>query len=492
MHGFTYLRATSVADAARLLGEHAEARVLAGGQSLLAAMKLGLNTPSHLIDLQDIPGLKEIRSDGDVLHIGAMVTHARIARSPDVQAFCPMLAALARGIADEQVRAVGTIGGSLANNDPAACWPAGVLALGARLVTNLREIAADGFFQGLYGTDLAPGELLVAVRFPRPLDAHYRKYEQPASRFAMVGVALARFATEAGTTVRVAITGLGHGVVRWPSAECALSAQWRVAALDGITFPASEALGDVHAGATYRAHLAAVLCRRAIAALTGERGTPAVRGAPDAAPSTTPGAVADSAPAHATVVPPGTLLTGSHQFPLALAQVWAGLLDPQVLQRSIPGCESMLALGDNRYTATIKVGIGPVSARFQTRIALSDLRPPGASGTAACSLLFDGQAGGLGHGQGTAQVQLTQQGATTLLAWQARTQVSGRIAQFGNRLIEATASKLSNEFFVRFAATLHPDSDTIPSTGAAQPAALSRFQVFVARLEHFLHALFRR
>ncbi len=130
MHGFAYLRATSVADAARLLGEHAEARVLAGGQSLLAAMKLGLNTPSHLIDLQDIPGLKEIRSDGDVLHIGAMVTHARIARSPDVQAFCPMLAALARGIADEQVRAVGTIGGSLANNDPAACWPAGVLAAG--------------------------------------------------------------------------------------------------------------------------------------------------------------------------------------------------------------------------------------------------------------------------------------------------------------------------------------------------------------------------
>ena len=189
---------------------------------------------------------------------------------------------------------------------------------------------------------------------------------------------------------------------------------------------------------------------------------------------------------------PGTLLTGSHRLPLALAQVWAGILDPRVLQRCIPGCESMQALGDNRYTATVKVGIGPVSARFQTRIALSDLQPPGASGEAGCSLLFEGQAGGLGHGQGTARVTLSQQGADTHLAWQARTQVSGRIAQFGNRRIEATASKLSNEFFVRFAAALHADGSTLPPAGGAQPAVLSRFQAFVARLEHFLHALFRR
>jgi len=230
-----------------------------------------------------VPGLQEIRSEGDHLIIGAMVTHARIARSAQVRAFCPMLAALAHGIADEQVRAVGTIGGALANNDPAACWSAGVLALGATLVTSRREIGADDFFQGLYRTALQPDELLLEVRFRRPLAARYLKHEQPASRFALVGVAVARLPETAGASVRVAITGLGQGVARWPMAERALTSTWQATALDGLEFPAADALGDVHAGADYRAHLAAVMCRRALAAIVGT--TEVATGVPAAPPS---------------------------------------------------------------------------------------------------------------------------------------------------------------------------------------------------------------
>ena len=471
MQTFTYLRASSVTEAELLLRTHPEARALAGGQSLLAAMKLGLNAPSHLVDLQDIPDLQELRLDGDTLHIGAMVSHARIAHSPEVHAFCPMLCGLARGIADEQVRAVGTIGGSLANNDPAACWPAGVLALGATLVTSRRNIAADDFFSGLYGTALTPGEVVVAVRFGRPLAAHYLKHEQPASRFAMLGVAVARFEGAGSATVRVAITGLGQGVVRWPAAEQALAGRWQLAALDGLTLDPGEALGDIHASAAYRAHLAAVLCRRGLAALTGEA-IPRVRHQ-----------VPPPSPATATGMP----LAGVHQLALPLEQVWAGMLDPDVLQRCIPGCESMQAIGKDRYLATVRLGIGPVSARFQTQIVLSDQRPPGASHEAGCSLRIEGQAGGLGHGQAFVQVQLVQHDANTSLTWQARTQVGGRIAQFGDRLIAATAHKLSHEFFQRFAATLQAER-----AGSPPPATLSRFQAFCARLEHFLHAIFRR
>lgn len=483
MQTFSYLRPSSVTEAEHLMRAHPEARLLAGGQSLLAAMKLGLNTPSHLIDLQDIPALQELRLDGDTLRIGAMVTHATIAQAPEVQTFCPMLSELARGIGDPQVRALGTIGGSLANNDPAACWPAGVLALGATLVTSTRDIAADDFFSGLYDTELAPDEVLLAVRFTRPLAAHYRKHEQPASRFAMLGVAMARFGAEEAFNVRIAITGLGHGVVRWPEAEQALTAHWRLAALDGLAFPAAEALGDVHASAAYRAHLAAVQCRRALAALTGEANPRQAHRAAERSSRTAPN-LAAARPAASV---PGSLLSGSNYLPHALSQVWAGMLDPRVLQRCIPGCESMQALGDDCYLATVKVGIGPVSARFETQIALSDLQPPGASTSAACALQFEGRAGALGQGHGTAHVQLSQRDAGTYLAWQARTQVSGRIAQFGNRLIEATAHKLSHEFFLRFAAALQADQ-----TGSAQPATLSRFQTLRARLEQFLHAIFRR
>lgn len=281
MHAFQYLRPTSLEEAAALLGEHAQARLLAGGQSLLAAMKLGLSAPTHLIDLQDVPGLGSIRLHGDSLDIGAMASHAQVAASPVVRAFSPMLAQLAGGIADQQVRQVGTLGGSLANNDPAACWPAGILALDARLATNQRDIAADDFFQGLYATALRPGEVLTGVRFRRPAAACYMKHAQPASHFALVGVAVARFDGDTGDMVRVAVTGLGQGVLRWPQAEQALCARWSVAALDELDLPVEHALGDIHASAGYRAHLTGVMARRAVAAMTGEsprrgyRATPA-------------------------------------------------------------------------------------------------------------------------------------------------------------------------------------------------------------------------
>jgi len=268
MNHFSYLRPATLAEALALLRTHAEARPLAGGQSLLAAMKLGLSAPTHLVDLQDLEALQAIRLDNDgCLQIGALATHAAVAASPLVRDFCPMLAALAGGIADQQVREAGTLGGALAHNDPAACWPAGVLALGATLCTDRREIAADDYFQGLYTTALEPGELLTAVRFARPLQAAYHKHEQPASRFALVGVALARFADG---TVRVAITGLGQGVVRHAAAEQALCRHWHHDALLGVALDTGAAHGDIHASAAYRVHLAGVWCRRLVQRLATE------------------------------------------------------------------------------------------------------------------------------------------------------------------------------------------------------------------------------
>lgn len=487
MNDFLYLRAGSIDQAGSFLRKHPEARLLAGGQSLLAAMKLGLCTPSHLVDLQDVPGLGDIERQEDRLWIGAMVSHARVAASPVVRAFAPMLADLAQGIADQQVRELGTIGGSLANNDPAACWPAGILATDATIVTSQREIAADNFFKGLYGTALAAGELLVGLRFVCPTAAHYRKHEQPASRFAMVGVAVARLQRPADTVVRVAVTGLGNGVLRWTAAESALGISWRVASLDRLEFPAADALGDVHATAQYRAHLVGVMCRRAVASLTGEKAT---RGkAPTTSGSPLPAALAagPAAPTSAAMAPapPGTVIKGSHLLTLNLAQVWQGILDPAVLQSCIPGCESLQLVDINQFTATVKVGIGPVSARFQTTLGLQNLQPPSPDGHATCALVFAGQAGGLGRGQGTAQVQLTAQDTGTRLDWQANTQVSGKIAQFGNRLIEATARKLSDEFFERFASALS-------GTGGVESTDLSIRRVLLALWNRLRQPFLRR
>ncbi|EJE48432.1 aerobic-type carbon monoxide dehydrogenase, middle subunit CoxM/CutM-like protein, partial [Acidovorax sp. CF316] len=274
MNALDFHRPASLAEALALMPASAQGSQawLAGGQSLLAAMKLGMATPAVLVDLQDVPGLRDIRVEtgpqgAPALWIGAMATHASVAASATVRGFAPGLAALAGGIADAQVRAMGTIGGSLAHNDPAACWPTGVMAAGATIVTARREIAADDYFQGLYSTALEPGELIVGVRFPRLQGLHYLKFEQPASRFALVGVAVAHTAPG---QVRVAVTGLGMGIARWPGAEQALGGQFGLAALSAIPSDDLTALGDLHASAGYRCHLAGVLARRCVAALTGE------------------------------------------------------------------------------------------------------------------------------------------------------------------------------------------------------------------------------
>ena len=260
-----YLRVSTLEEACRVLGEHPEARPLAGGQSLLPTLRLGLAAPSHLIDLQGIAGLQTIEIDAERLLIGAMVPHARVAGDPRVRERWPMLAALARGIADEQVRSVGTLGGAIANNDPAACWPAGVLASAASIHTTRRRIAADDFFNGLFTTALEPGELITGVAFPRAIAGCYLKFEQPASRFALLGVALVKFADH----VRVAITGLGGGVMRWSQAESRLGGRFDPAALDGLLLDPALASADLHAPAEYRAHLAGVLLRRAVKRLQG-------------------------------------------------------------------------------------------------------------------------------------------------------------------------------------------------------------------------------
>jgi carbon-monoxide dehydrogenase medium subunit len=258
---FDLRRAANVDQAVAWLRESPDAKLLAGGQSLLAAMKLGLAAPALLIDLGRLPDLQALRLEGDGLWVGAMCTHASVADSPLVREHLPGLARLAGGIADPQVRNRGTIGGSLANADPAACWPAGVLAAGATLVTDRREIAADAFFQGLFSTALAEDEVLTGVRFSLQGSVSYLKEEQPASRFALAGVAVARHRDGA----RVAVTGLGHGVFRWQEAEAALSRDFSATALHGLVPDLDLAAGDLHASAKYRAHLAGVLARRVVA-----------------------------------------------------------------------------------------------------------------------------------------------------------------------------------------------------------------------------------
>ena len=261
----TYLRPQELSEAVALLSQHADANALAGGQSLLASMKLGLIQPSHLIDLQDIEELHAIQLTKKGLWIGAMVTHAQVAHSEVAQSFSPMLSQLAGGIADPQVRQVGTLGGSLANNDPAACWPAGVVAHNGIVVTTQQRIPADAFFTGMFSTALAHNELITGVLFPQVAQGCYLKFEQPASRFAMAGVAVTRAHNK---QVRVAITGLGHGVMRWQAAEQASQKNWCVNAVEQLTLDPTFALSDLHASAEYRSHLAAVLCRRAVAAMT--------------------------------------------------------------------------------------------------------------------------------------------------------------------------------------------------------------------------------
>ena len=265
MTQLAYHRPVSAAEAARLAAGDAEAKLLAGGQSIVPSLKLGLLAPSALIDLAGIPELRGIRLQGRTLTVGAMTTHAAVAASPEVRSSIPALARLAEGIGDRQVRNRGTAGGSLANSDPAADYPAAALALGAVLRTTRRTIAADGFFKGLFETALEPGELLMAVDFPVPERAAYVKHPQPASRFALVGV----FVSQTGGAVRVAVTGAGPCVFRVKAMEEALAKRFTPESLAGIGVSADALSSDIHGSAEYRAHLIPVLARQAVVQALG-------------------------------------------------------------------------------------------------------------------------------------------------------------------------------------------------------------------------------
>jgi len=262
MESMHYHRPASVADAVKLAGQHGDDKILAGGQSTLPSMRLGLLSPTGWIDLAGVTELQGITAQGNAITIGAMTTHAAVAASSEVRSRIPALAQLAGGIGDRQVRNRGTIGGSLANNDPAACYPAAVLGLNATVQTDRRKIAADDFFKGLYETALAAGEIITAVQFPAPEKAAYVKFKQPASRFALVGV----FVAKTGGGVRVAVTGAGPVVFRVKALEDKLAAKFAPESCEGVSVPATGLNSDLHASADYRAHLITVLAKRAVAA----------------------------------------------------------------------------------------------------------------------------------------------------------------------------------------------------------------------------------
>jgi aerobic carbon-monoxide dehydrogenase medium subunit len=259
MYAFTFERPLTTADAAKLAASGA--KFLAGGQTLLASMKLRLSNPATLADLGGIKELVGICKDGNSLVIGAMTRHADIAESDAVRTDIPALADMARHIGDMQVRALGTLGGSVANNDPAACFPSAVLGLGATVQTTQRQIAADDFFQGMFTTALGEGELITAISFPVPKRAAYMKFRQPASHFALIGVFVAQ--TDGG--VRVGVTGGGNGVFRHKGLEDALNHGFTPEAAAGVAIDANELSSDIHASAAYRANLISVMTQRAVA-----------------------------------------------------------------------------------------------------------------------------------------------------------------------------------------------------------------------------------
>jgi len=260
MYNFDFVKPASLAEAVAALAD-ADAQPLSGGMTLLPSMKQRLNAPSALVSLTGIAELKGVRREGNTLVIGAATPHAVVAA--EAAAHYPALAELAGQIGDPAVRNRGTIGGSLANNDPSACYPSAALASGATIVTNRREIAADDFFQGMFTTALEAGEIITAVKFPIPEKAAYAKFLQPASRFALTGAFVAKYPGG----VRVAITGASEGgVFRWSEAEAALSGNFSAAALAGMSAEADGMIGDLHGTPAYRAHLCGVMTRRAVAA----------------------------------------------------------------------------------------------------------------------------------------------------------------------------------------------------------------------------------
>ena len=261
MYNFDVETPTTIADAVAAMAKE-DAQALGGGQTLIPTLKQRLASPSVLVSLNGIAEMKGVcMTDDGQLSIGGATTHATVAR--EAASSYPGLAGLASHIGDPAVRNRGTIGGSLANNDPAACYPAAALGSGATIITNNRSIAADDFFQGMFATDLEEGEIITEVRFPVPEVSNYQKFLQPASRFALVGVFVAKY----GDGVRVAVTGASNdGVFRWSEAETALSSDFSAGALDGLSVPADDMIEDLHGSPAYRAHLVSVMTKRAVEA----------------------------------------------------------------------------------------------------------------------------------------------------------------------------------------------------------------------------------
>ena len=262
---FTYSRAKSLSDAAAQIAANPDAKILAGGQTLIPTMKQRLASPAALIDISSLDELAFIRTSGDALVVGAGTKHADVAASDEVKKAIPALAYLAGEIGDPAVRHMGTIGGSLANNDPAADYPAAALGLGATIKTTGREIAVDDFFTGMFETALEDGEIISEISFPRPEKAGYAKFPNPASRYAMVGVFVAK--TKSG--VRVAVTGAAPCVFRLPEMEAALGANFTPDAAAGVAISPDDLNSDLHGSAEYRAHLVTVMAKRAVAAANG-------------------------------------------------------------------------------------------------------------------------------------------------------------------------------------------------------------------------------
>jgi aerobic carbon-monoxide dehydrogenase medium subunit len=264
MYETNYHRASSVEEAANLMGTAAEGKYLSGGMTLIPTMKQRLAAPSDLVDLRHIAEMKGITVDGRSVRIGAATTHEEVATSAALAAVCPAICGLASHIGDPHVRHMGTIGGSIANNDPAADYPAAMLALDAVIVTDRREVKAEDFFTGLFETALEDGEIVTAVRFEAPAKAAYQKFPNPASRYAMTGVFVVR-RDDGG--VRVAVTGAGSdGVFRHRDLEAALAANWSPGAVANVQVDDSDLLSDIHASAAYRANLVKVMTKRAVAA----------------------------------------------------------------------------------------------------------------------------------------------------------------------------------------------------------------------------------
>jgi carbon-monoxide dehydrogenase medium subunit len=263
-----YVRPASVSEAANLLAANGEATLIAGGQTLIPVIKQRLARPAVLVDLGAIRDLKGIRKEGGALVIGATTTHAEVAASRDVQTAIPALAKLAAGIGDPQVRHRGTIGGSVANNDPAADYPAAVLGLGATIVTNKRQIEADKYFTGMFSTALEPGEIITAIRFPIPEKAGYAKFEQRASRYCLVSVFVSqgKGGMFSSGEIRVAVSGAGqNGVFRVPEMEQALKKSFSPDSVKTVAGPATDLMSDMHGSAEYRAALIPVMAERAVA-----------------------------------------------------------------------------------------------------------------------------------------------------------------------------------------------------------------------------------